>query len=110
MADARPESLLTCPDCLGQATVAAFVDGACGGWFEPAMKCHRCNGSGQITARQVAWLVVGRAHRNVRVERRESIVDCARRLGVTAVELSAMENGRADPRRLAARRAEQHDG
>lgn len=90
----------TCPSCDGRRTFAAFVDGPSGGRYEPAMPCSLCKGTGVVQPHVVAWMVTGRAHRGRRVNRGENLRECAVRLGITPSELSAMENGRADPERI----------
>lgn len=89
-----------CPRCHGKGTFAAFVDTATDGWYDPAIKCDLCKGTGSIAAQIVEWLEIGRAHYERRIARDESIMECARRLGIRAAELSSMEHGRADPARL----------
>lgn len=86
-----------CPACGGKGTVAAFVDTATRGWFDPNLPCDLCGGAGKITDQQMAWRTAGRAHYKARVARQESVRECAKRLGFRTAELSAMEHGRADP-------------
>lgn len=89
-----------CPRCDGAKTHAAFVDGACGGHYEPALRCDLCKGSEEVADEVYKWLQIGKRHRFARVDRLETIGQCADRMGVTAAELSAMEHGRSDPARL----------
>lgn len=96
-----PGKGVLCPVCRGDGTVAAFLDTAERGWFDPALPCSLCGGTGQISEQQAAWRTVGRAHYRARVARQESIMECADRLGIRPAELSAMEHGRADPTPLA---------
>ena len=82
--------------------MAAFVDTATRGYFEPALRCSLCLGEGRISATTADWLVRGEAHYKARVSRGESVRECARRLGISVVELSGMEHGRIDPAKLEA--------
>ena len=95
-----PHETTKCPSCDGARTFPGFVDGPSGGRFDAALPCGLCHGSGVVPLHVVHWLSVGRAHRERRVENDEGLRECARRIGISAVELSAMENGRADPARL----------
>jgi hypothetical protein len=88
-----------CPDCKGKKTIFALVDGP--KYSGPAtLACLRCKGTGEINEDIERWIKIGGAHRTWRVAQWESLMDCATRLGMTPAELSAMENGRADPTRL----------
>lgn len=89
-----------CPSCGGKGSVAAFVDTAERGWFDPTLPCPLCKGRGRISEQQAAWLAAGRAHYVARVARRESVLECATRLGIRVSELSAMEHGRVNPGNL----------
>ena len=93
-------SLAQCPDCRGKGTISAFVDWEGGGEFREGIRCHGCGGTGRVTAQRIIWRGAGKQHRDARVARMESLRDCAARLGVSAVELSDIERGRADPARL----------
>jgi hypothetical protein len=92
---------MRCPDCHGSRTVSAFVD-----FDDPSKRrlmllaCSRCQGEGTVSDQQAAWLRIGDRHRTERVGRDESLMECARRLGMSARELSDMEHGRVNPSRL----------
>lgn len=92
---------LPCPHCDGVGALSGFVDGRdkAGRRFGEIRKiaCMTCAGKGRIPTHQASWIEEGRAHRMARVERRESIHEAAARLDITAVELSAMEQGRMNP-------------
>ena len=90
----------TCPRCRGSGIVAAFVETATHGYFDPMLQCSLCRGDGHISATTADWLARGEVHYKARVARGESASECARRLGISAAELSGMEHGRADPSRL----------
>lgn len=95
---------IPCLGCDGAGRLTAFVDGRdengrrWGGVQEVA--CPTCAGTGRISVEKADWIAKGRAHRTARVDRKESIFEAAKRLGITSAELSAMENGRADPKML----------
>ena len=89
-----------CFDCHGKGTRAAFVDAEMGGWFDPAIKCSMCGGTGKITGQKSEWHQIGRRFYEARVARAESVRECANRLGIRPAELSAMEHGRSDPSSL----------
>ena len=91
------ERKITCPDCRGKGTIGAFVDTADDGWYDPTLQCSRCKGIGAVDPQQEEWMRVGGTHRTWRVAQHESIMECARRIGVTPAELSSMEHGRLDP-------------
>lgn len=101
MGDGAPD-LPECPDCGGKGTRGLFTDGPKGGRYIEAAACLFCGGKGRVDPRRVEWRRIGRGHLSARVQRRESVRDCAARLGITPAELSAMEHGRADPARLKA--------
>lgn len=88
---------ITCPDCRGKGTCAAFVDRAESGHFDPALRCIRCKGARTIPREESEWIVRGRACAARRRRRGESLMQMSRRLGMPAAELSAMEHGRASP-------------
>lgn len=89
-----------CPVCQEQGHNSGFVDGPNGGYFNPRLQCSLCHGKGNLSNVQLDWWQRGRAHYTARVARSESMRECAQRLGVSVVEVSAMEHGRADPSRL----------
>ncbi len=86
---------MTCPDCDGRGSGIACVD--CADRSKSGVReipCPRCAGTGQLTAEQMAAYEAGRKLRNDRVARGVSLREEARRLGITATELSDRENGR----------------
>lgn len=92
---------MICPDCKGsKEIVAAHVTYANGrsGWGVP-FPCHRCNGTGEVPEEMAEWMREGRAMRDARVNGKpyRSQRDEAKRRGMTAMQLSAMEMGRVKP-------------
>jgi hypothetical protein len=92
---------MICPDCNGTALVDVPADGPHGGG-SVRIRCGRCNGAGEVDPTRERWRAIGGMHRTRRVANRESIRDCALRLGIDVAALCDMENGRADPEVLAA--------
>lgn len=95
------KTTIACPDCEGRGNVAAFVDGerdgVAYGHFDHRARCLRCMGRGLVPAQALDWMSRGRALASLRRAKMESLNTAARRLGMSAVEMSAMENGKADP-------------
>lgn len=98
MADTK--TTMSCPSCEGRGTIAAFVERESGGHYDPTLTCSRCLGIGVVSAEVSAWIKIGTAHRLWRVAQRESIMECADRLGIQPAYLSGMEHGRSDPAML----------
>lgn len=87
--------------CHGRANVPAFSLRSDGGSsYDPLHPCSTCTGLGKLTPERMAWWKRGNAHRLGRLERMESLAECARRLGITPSELSQIERGAMDPRIL----------
>src|SRR5690606_41734983 len=55
------------------------------------MECTHCGGTGQWDSDHLARYEKGQAHRRDRIERRETILEAAARLGVTPAQLSSFE-------------------
>jgi hypothetical protein len=92
---------MKCPDCRSTGKIFALVDGpAYSGPMD--IPCIRCRGTGEADEHMEAWMKIGGTHRTWRVAQWESLGECAKRLGMTASELSGMEHGRTDPTRLIA--------
>lgn len=58
------------------------------------MACDFCGGAGKISEDQADAMKLGKAFRERRVARDESLREAAKRLGMKASELSALERGR----------------
>jgi DnaJ-class molecular chaperone len=97
---------LPCPHCHGKGSNPGFIcfaDGeATRSRFDKAIQCSLCKGAGSISREVAAWRMIGKRHRDARVAREESILECSRKMGIRPSELSAMENGRANPATLEA--------
>ena len=71
---------MICPDCEGKGTAIALVDRA--HYRGPmCVSCSRCKGTGETDPQTECWSEIGGTHQ-------------------MPAELSALENGRADPARL----------
>jgi hypothetical protein len=96
----RPR-VLKCPDCHGRgrdvATHVRYADGS--GRFNVDMQCSRCKGTGMVPDEMAEWIRVGAEMREQRVNggHYRTLHDEAKRRGMTAAELSKMENGRIKP-------------
>lgn len=87
---------MICPDCKGTKKTLCLVDGQ--RYSGPAeLACSRCRGTGEVDPDMERWMKIGGTHRTWRVAQWESMAACAKRLGVSAADLSAMEAGRKDP-------------
>jgi hypothetical protein len=87
-------NLVTCPDCKGKKKVFAHVNygGERPGEFKH-IACMRCKGVGAIEAEMLVWIEAGRKRRAERVSRDISLREEAKRLGMNAADLSAIEMG-----------------
>ena len=91
-----------CPACQrmpAKPSVAIFKTGP--NWrkhysAEVLMTCEVCDGHGLVSAEVLRRYHMGRAHRDARRERGETMFACAQRLGVTSAQLSAFEKGHKD--------------
>jgi hypothetical protein len=86
-----------CPDCRGRKTGTVHVYGERDGrrfgeWRET--KCRTCDGLGWITERELESLETGMRLREDRLSRGMTLREEARRIGISAKELSDRENGR----------------
>lgn len=91
-----------CPSCGGRKYSSGFVDGSAPngrefGYYTDRLPCSTCDGAGIVTAQMLEWLRIGTRHRKARVDRQESIRQCADRLGISPADISSMEHGRLDP-------------
>ena len=90
-------SRATCPECRGLGKYSALVRTAREGCKPQVMQCWRCQGTGEIPAETASWTAAGEALRQSRLDRRLSVREEARRLGISPKELSEMEHGRIAP-------------
>ena len=86
-----------CPDCRETGAQTVFVDFEDGSGICEDRPCHRCGGTGRVSAEMSDWISRGRALRNARIVRWELIWQMSERLGVGPSEISNAETGRIDP-------------
>lgn len=96
-----PQDWPECPACQGRANGPAFILREGGSsMYDPLHPCGTCTGLGRLSPERAAWRNRGQRHMQARRARLESLADCAQRLGLTPVQLSDMEHGRANPEGL----------
>lgn len=85
---------MICPDCKGEKRVFAHLNygGERPGEFKH-IDCFRCKGAGEVPDEQAQWIEEGKKRRAERVARDITLRDEARRLGISAADLSAIERG-----------------
>jgi hypothetical protein len=94
-----PEDWVACEECggLGWVRVATI--------HRPQPHrtlCNACLGVGRLPPEKARWRDIGRAHREARVARKESLGEAAVRLCIPPQQLNDIEHGRADPTALGA--------
>jgi hypothetical protein len=100
----------TCTTCKGKGTYYAtgFWDGEKNGRrtygiFSDDQTCHRCDGTGQVSAQRLEWERFGKEIALRRRARRETQRTMTQRLGLQSLaEYAEMESGRKDPAPLLA--------
>lgn len=88
---------VTCPNCLGKGYTFAHVRGIRDGKTFSEFRdlvCSTCFGDKVITADHQARITKGERRREDRKARGLSLREEAKRLGISPVELSDIENGR----------------
>lgn len=85
---------IICPDCNGAGEREGIAHP--GARFI-RIECSFCEVSGYITPQRAEWREIGQAHRRARLARDESMMECARRVGVLPSEISGFERGLIDP-------------
>ena len=86
---------MICPVCNGKKEVFAFTlreGGKC-----VNMPCELCVGYGQVSDIHQAWIKEGKCLKDERIQRGITLRIEARRRGMRASVLSAMERGRIEP-------------
>lgn len=88
--------MVICPHCSGERKVFAFMNNGPDYRTHTSglIDCRTCLGAGKITQEHADRIAAGTSMRTQRVQRGESLRDAAKRLGITATELSAIEHGR----------------
>lgn len=85
---------MKCPACRGKGRIEALAcsTGACRDYD---MECSACKGTGETPEERVRILAEAERRRLDRIARGVSLREEARRLDVSATDLSNMEHGRA---------------
>lgn len=84
---------MKCPRCHGSPESVAFVKFASGGCRLVKVGCELCGSTGTVAPEVEARYREGRRRRDERMVRGVSLREEAKRLGITAAELSRLERG-----------------
>ena len=84
----------SCPNCT-DGKVTAFVNRGpdIDTHSIETFPCATCGGTAKIDDELAGWIIKGKAARDARVVRRESLLEAANRMGITPGELSQIERG-----------------
>jgi len=89
--------MTTCPQCKGSGQSYCHLNyGERGGEWK-WLPCTLCCGDKEISEEQFGWLSKGKALRAARLSRNLILRDAAKLLGMNAVDLSKIEQGKASP-------------
>lgn len=93
--------MTTCPDCEGKKRLPALVNRGAAGCSWEQIPCVTCRGVGEVSAdystRREEAKSNGAVLRASRIARGETLLEAARRNGVSVVEYSRLERGVALP-------------
>lgn len=91
---------MECPDCNGDGKVVGLfairADGGCDPCRE--FQCFRCDGSGVVPDEMAAWMAAGKMMCDDRRSRGNSLRKEAGEREMKPSELSAMEQGKVEPK------------
>ncbi len=90
---------ISCPDCHGAGKRFGFING------DPDiskhsvgdLRCSRCHGAGTVPMAMTTWIEAGKAIRQDRVRRGETLYSESQRLGISSAALCSIEMGKVDP-------------
>jgi DnaJ-class molecular chaperone len=87
-----------CPHCNGEGGGNAFINRGpdISTHSVEWVRCRTCEGAGVISGERAVLVAQGKAMRDARVARQETLLEAARKMGITPSRLSAIERGRAD--------------
>lgn len=88
--------MTTCPRCEGRGWIGPvhINRGDKAHEWRERMDCHLCKATGSINEDTRQAIDLGRRLRECRLARDESLREAAKRLGLSAAELSTLETGR----------------
>ena len=84
---------MKCPSCNGKGERFAFVNMGLRPHYSGNITCHTCKGTGLINDEKWRRMIAGKAAREARQSRGETLAQAARRKGITALEISKFERG-----------------
>ena len=84
---------MKCPSCDGKGERFAFVNMGDKPHYSGYFPCNTCKGTGLITDEHCRRIIAGKAAREARQARGETLMQAARRKGVSALEISRFERG-----------------
>ena len=87
---------IQCPDCRGSGAVTDLACGPNGGSFR-TMPCFTCHGDTTITTQKAEWMRIGKVLSADRIRENCGAKERAWMLGLTRLQLNAVEHGKVDP-------------
>ena len=87
---------IQCQDCRGSGKMTGLACGPGVSRFS-TWPCSRCKGAGAISVQMALWLRMGEAIRADRIRENCGGRERARMLGLTPLQLNAVEHGKVDP-------------
>ena len=87
---------IQCPDCRGSGAVTGLACGPSGGSVR-TLRCFTCHGDTTITTQKSEWMRQGEAIRTDRIREHCGAKERAWMLGLTRLQLNAVEHGKVDP-------------
>lgn len=84
---------MKCPLCDGKGDQFALVNMGGSSHYSGYFVCDTCKGTGLIADEHMRRMIAGKAAREARMKRGETLRQAAKRKGVTALEISKFERG-----------------
>jgi len=91
---------MICPDCNGDKAIKIFPKLTSSGKVIGDVPCTRCLETGEVPDVQQHWIVAGKALRQQRLDRLETLMVAAAKHKVSPVDLSLAERGIIQPSRI----------
>ena len=87
---------MKCPHCKCDGRGEAFINRGpdISTLTKEWVRCRTCNGDGVVSDERASFIAEGKAWRDARVARQETLLEMSRRLGIGPAEISAIECGR----------------